>query len=114
MNLLMTPDNKKVKVDMSTDLELYEAPRNPANTGTRFTSGTDLYAHKTRKGNWFYYQFRWSMWQGTEDRIELIEESEAKDFILEKVSSGNGYIVGGVDQELCERIWGNDFFEEDA
>ena len=114
MSLLMTSDGKKVRVDMSKDIELYISPKNPPNTGTRYTSGTDLYAHKTNKGNWYYYQHKWTMWQGSEEAIVLIDEEDAQEFVLQKATSGNYQISDGVIREACEDLWGKDFFEEDA
>ena len=112
--LLMTPDGKKVKIDMQKDFNLYDAPHNPPNTGTSYTAGTDLYAHKARSGNMYYYTYYWSMWQGAESELHLIDEDDAKDFILERISSGGDYISSGVDEIACQRLWGDDFFDEDA
>ena len=71
--VLLTAKNKKVVVNLKTDICLYDAPHNPPNTGTRYTSGTDYYAHKARSGNVYYYSYSWSMWQGTNEHYELVE-----------------------------------------
>jgi len=88
--ILRTPDNKKVVVDIDKDENLYYAPRNPANTGTRFTSGNDLYYHKARSGNGYWYTYHWSMWQGENSSLELMDADEAKEFLLRK-NDGNDY-----------------------
>lgn len=87
--VLMTPEGKRVVVSVKTDEELYGAPRNPPNTGTAYTTGTDLQYHKSRNGNDYFYLYHWSMWQGSGSRYELISKQEAIDFMLEK--------MGGVD-----------------
>jgi len=111
---LMTPEKKIVVCDMSKDVCLYDAPRNPPNTGTTYTSGTDLYAHKARSGNWYYYLYSWSMWQGEPSDYELITEDEAKEFIFNKSTAGSNYSRNGVEIENCEKLFGEDFFEETA
>ncbi len=88
-------------------------PITPPNTGTAYTSGTDLYQHEARSGKKYYYTYSWSMWQGTEDHYELITEEAAKDFILKRASQA-GYVADGVKEDNCRALWGNDFFDEDA
>ena len=84
MNLiLLTQDEKKVKVDTSHDVNLYCAPHNPPNTGTKYTSGTDLYYHRARSGNEYFYTHYWSMWQGSEEVFELITKKEAEKFLID-------------------------------
>jgi hypothetical protein len=80
--VLRTPEGKKVVVDMSHDECLYESPHNPPNTGTRYTSGLDLYAHKARSGAMYYYSHSWSMWQGHEAEFTLMTDSEIKDMLI--------------------------------
>lgn len=87
--VLMTPEGKRVVVSVKTDLELYAAPRNPPNTGTGYTTGTDLHYHKSRNDNDYFYLYHWSMWQGSGNSYELISKQEAIDFMLEK--------MGGID-----------------
>jgi hypothetical protein len=77
-------------VDIETDEEFYSAPRNPANTGTRFTSGNDLYYHTARSGNGYWYTYHWSMWQGESSGVTLISAEDAKEFLLHK-NNGNDY-----------------------
>jgi hypothetical protein len=110
--ILMTPENKKVVINLSTDTCLFDAPHNPSNTGTRYTSGTDLYTHKARSGNNYYYKYHWSMWQGTESHYELITDEEAKQFLLEKASLADyGLSQGEIDRAL---EFFPDLFDEDA
>ena len=113
MQLLMTPEGKKIQVTIREDLCLYEAPHNPPNTGTTYTSGTDLYYHKARSGKGYYYTYFWSMWQGTEDSYNLVADDEAKSFILERATQA-GHVGGGVKESNCESLWGEDFFGEDT
>jgi len=112
-SILMTPEGKKVKINMKEDMRLYDAPHNPPNTGTRYTSGTDLFAHKARSGNWYFYEYQWSMWQGTEPSINLVTEEEAKEFIVRKAGKAGHDELGRHERELAESIW-PDIFEEDA
>lgn len=111
MQLLMTPEGKKIQVNPS-DLCLYTAPRNPPNTGTMYTQGTDLYMHKARSGKQYFYTYHWSMWQGSEDVYALVSEDEAKQFVLHRATE-HGYIANGVEVEDCEALWPR-LFEEDA
>jgi len=111
--ILMTPDGKRVKADMKTDVCLYDAPHNPPNTGTAYTRGTDLYAHKARSGQWYFYTYHWSMWQGEESGYGLISEDEAQTFILEKAGlSGHGALSDN-EADRARSIW-PDIFEETA
>jgi hypothetical protein len=112
-NILMTPDGKRVKINTGEDIKLYDAPSNPPNTGTTYTRGTDLYAHKARSGAWYFYTSYWSMWQGEESSLELISEDEAKTFVLERAGlTGHGTLSGG-EKERALAIW-PDIFEETA
>lgn len=54
------------------------------------------------------------MWQGTDGRTELIEEEDAKEYILEQYCSGNNWRESGVNEEECKSIFGEDFFDETA
>jgi len=111
--VLMTPEGKKVVITRSTDEQLYDAPNNPPNTGTRYTAGTDLYAHKARSGTWYYYTYTWSMWQGTEDEYALITEDEAREFILRKASDAGHGRLSDDERETCEKHFPG-IFDEDA
>lgn len=102
--LLMTPENKRVVVEVSTDECLYDAPHNPPNTGLQFTSGTDLYAHKARSGKVYFYTYHWSMWQGSEDSYELFDFDDAKDFLLERATIA-GHVAAGINQSLVEKYF---------
>jgi hypothetical protein len=109
--ILMTPEGKRVKINTKTDKCLYDAPHNPPNTGTDYTRGTDLYAHKARSGQWYFYTYYWSMWQGEGSNLELISEDEAKDFVLERAGRTDYGIE--VDDADILAIW-PDIFEETA
>jgi len=110
MNLiLLTQDEKKVKVDTGSDIQLYSAPHNPPNTGTRYTSGTDLYFHRARSGNEYYYTHDWSMWQGSEDSFELISKEKAENILLQNWN--NQY--GNVKEDEVKKLF-PDIDEENA
>lgn len=111
--ILMTPEGKKVKINPREDQCLYDAPHNPPNTGTRYTAGTDLFVHKARSGTLYFYEYHWSMWQGTEPSFNLITDQEARDFVLRKAGMGGHDELGPSEKELAESIWPN-LFEEDA
>lgn len=113
MVVLMTPEGKRVIVDRDRDMCLLRAPRNPPNTGTRYTTGIDLYAHKSRSGKWYFYRYRWSMWQGDEDSFELISEEEAKAIFISRM--GGSYWVRPTDAEIRRALefW-PDLLQEDA
>jgi len=112
--LLLTDDRKKVKIDMDKDTRLYSAPVNPPNTGTSYTSGRDLYMHKSRSGKIFFYIYSWSMWQGVDSTFELISEEEAKDFILEKACCFGHEALSWVEIEQAKHFFGVDIFDENA
>jgi hypothetical protein len=108
----MTPEGKKVVINTDTDECLYEAPHNPPNTGTRFTSGTDLYAHKARSGKDYFYAHYWSMWQGSGSSYTLITPEEMKIRILE-LSGSASWGLGGAERQRAEKYFPG-IFDEDA
>jgi len=85
--ILKTPEGKVVRINTKTDVCLYNAPHNPPNTGTSYTTGVDLYAHKARSGQIYFYKYAWSMWQGESSSTWLITK-EAIDFVLDKMQGG--------------------------
>lgn len=109
----MTPENKKVKICVRKDVKLYASPENPPNTGTRYTSGTDLLVHQARSGKNYFYLHSWSLWQGSEDSFQLITDEEAKNFLLRKASLGYPAGLDNSDIELIKEYF-PDFDEEDA
>ena len=111
--ILRTPEGKIVKVNTRTDEVLYEAPRNPPNTGTTYTRGTDLYRHVARSGKAYYYLCKWSMWQGEEISIELISEEEAKEFLIEKAGDAGWAKLTEEEMKRAEEIFLG-IFEETA
>lgn len=82
--VLKTPENKIIIVDTNTDPQLYAAPVNPPNTGTTYTTGEDLYAHKAKSGNIYFYIYSWSMWQGAQPNCKLISKEGAIEFTTDK------------------------------
>ena len=103
------PDGSTTVLNTATDAELYNSPRNPPNTGSRYTSGTDLQVHKTRNHGNQFYLVHWSMWQGTETTIEAITKELAINFLRESVgdywdfpSDGDLEILKQYDIDLME------------
>jgi len=111
--VLRTQDMKKVVIDLSTDTKLYETPVNPPNTGTEYTRGTDLMAHKARSGNVYFYEYFWSMWQGEQEQFELVSKEQAEEFLLQKMSLSD--LAGMTETEIEKAIgFGFNLLEEDA
>ncbi len=111
--ILMTPEGKRVVVNRKADVILYDSPVNPPNTGTKYTQGTDLIAHKARSGTVYFYLYSWSMWQGTEERYELVDEDTAREFLLQKAGMSGYAGLDNSDRERAEEYF-PDIFEEDA
>lgn len=112
-HILKTPEGKKVVVDLQTDIQLYESPVNPPNTGSDYTRGEDLFAHKTRSNNWYYYLHYWSMWQGEKPRIELITKDNAEKFLIHIASKIDHAALTESEIKLAEEH-GFKLFDEDA
>ena len=113
MKVLMTPENKRVVINTETDECLYSAPVNPPNTGTAYTTGTDMYRHIARSGKAYYYTYTWSLWQGACDQFTLITEDEAKQMLLEAAGwTGYSELSDFERQRIMEIFPG--IFEEDA
>jgi len=111
--VLITQDGKRVVVNKKTDPCLYESPYNPPNTGTAYTRGIDLYAHKARSGKIYFYFSHWSLWQGEEDSLELISKSEAEEFLLQKAGlTGHGSLDENDYKHLKE--YGFNLLDENA
>ena len=112
--VLMTPEGKKVVVNLNTDNCLYDSPHNPPNTGTRYTSGLDLYAHKARSGKMYYYSYSWSMWQGHEAEYNLMTDDEMKHALIARAGeAGYGRMSDG-EREDIEQNYFPGIFDEDA
>ncbi|MFX0133042.1 MAG: hypothetical protein ACFFDN_05280 [Candidatus Hodarchaeota archaeon] len=111
--VLMTPESKRVVIDTKTDPCLYSSPQNPPNTGTTYTRGTDLYYHKSRAGNEYFYFKHWSMWQGEEGSIQLITKDKAEDFLLEKAGNSGWDSLNESDFENLKEF-GFNLLEETA
>ena len=111
---LRTDDNKIVTINPTEDVQLYDAPRNPPNTGTEYTRGTDLYAHKARSGKWYFYFDSWSMWQGEDGGYRLLGEQEAINFLIGKAGiSGHG-ALSFTERGKSILIFGRNIFAETA
>ncbi|MEM4058440.1 MAG: hypothetical protein QXZ12_06935 [Thermoplasmata archaeon] len=106
-----TDDNKLVIADPEYDICLYYAPRNPPNTGTKYTRGIDYYVHKARSGKLYFYAYSWSMWQGDYCRYILIPENEAKNDLQTII--GREHDLSENEIKRCLKIW-PDFLEETA
>lgn len=88
--VLLTEEGKRVVIDPNDDSYLFESPRNPPNTGTVYTRGTDLHVHKARSGKNYFYFYSWSMWQGEDSSLRLCSFDEAEKFLTEKAGN-TGY-----------------------
>ena len=111
--VLKTPDGKKVVVDISHDECLYSSPHNPPNTGTRYTAGTDLYAHRARSGTTYYYSPFWSMWQGTEAEFNLLTSDEMKELLVNHASDAGPGSMSTNEIATAEKHFPG-IFDEDA
>lgn len=114
MNVLKTPENKKIIINPKTDEKMYDAPVNPPNTGTSYTAGTDLYRHVARSGNVYYYTYSWSMWQGTPSEYKLLTEEEAKQFLLKIAGINNEWVYLSESEEKRAKELFPGIFDEDA
>jgi hypothetical protein len=113
MHVLMTPEGKRVVIEPLSDLKLYDSPNNPPNTGQAYTRGTDLYVHKARSGNLYYYLYSWSMWQGEEEDYRLVTPDEARDFLLACAGYSGHAELTDDELTLAEEYFPG-IFEEDA
>jgi hypothetical protein len=112
--ILKTDSGKIIEINPDRDLYLYKAPVNPPNTGTQFTRGADLYAHKTRNGNWYYYLLTWSMWQGDSGGPELISRDEAISFLQDKATLTGWAELDEREIEKAVEHFGQNIFAETA
>ena len=112
--VLMTQDDKKVVIDTKSDDCLYSSPVNPPNTGTTYTRGSNLYAHKARSGNIYFYFHHWSMWQGSEDSYCLCTKQEAEEFLLEKLGNSGWDSLEESEAEQAEKDYGFELLTETA
>lgn len=113
MKVLMSPEGKKVVINTKTDECLYSAPVNPPNTGTAYTTGTDLYRHVARSGKAYYYTHWWSLWEGSCDQFTLISEDEAKQMLLEAAGWTGYAALDDRQRRRAEEIFPG-IFDEDA
>lgn len=112
--ILKTDEGKIIDVKMQNDICLYGAPVNPPNTGTAYTRGVNLYAHKTRKGNWYYYVNHWSLWEQEEDEVNLISRNEAIEFLIHKATLSGHAEMDQRGMEQAREHFKQDIFEETA
>lgn len=112
-HIFTSHDGKRVVCDTDTDVQIYDAPHNPPNTGTRYTRGSDLYAHKAKSGQVYFYARHWSMWQNEEETVNLLTPDEVREFFAERM---NGDFHGRpADSEIAALAdYGIDLFEETA
>lgn len=111
--IFTTHEGKRVVCDTNDDLQIYIAPRNPPNTGTKFTRGTDIYAHTAQSGTVFFYAQNWTMWQGEDESVELMTVEEVKDFFAGRL---NGDSYGRPSETEISQLsdFGIELFEETA
>lgn len=112
-NVVQLENGKRAILDTKMDEKLYDSPHNPPNTDTRYTCGSDLFLHICKSGLRVFYLMNWSMWQGSETTLQVISESEAEEFFLDKLS-GNEHIMP-YDREIKRMAeLGFNFLEETA
>ena len=71
-------DGTRWIADTKTDVKLYYAPRNPPNTGSDYTRGIDLFAHKTRSHGERFYLRHWSMLEGEPGSIDTFRITSSR------------------------------------
>lgn len=110
---IFTHDNKRIVCDTAVDDCIYDAPNNPPNTGTRYTRGTDIYAHRAKSGTVYFYGRNWSMWQGESETVELMTADDVKEFFASRLNGD--YHARPADEEIAKLSdYGIDLFEETA
>lgn len=110
---IFSDNGKRIVCDTSIDDQIYDAPHNPPNTGTRYTRGTDIYAHKAKSGAVYFYARHWSMWQGEEERVELMGADEVRDFFDARMNGD--YHARPSDEEIAKLSeYGIELFDETA
>lgn len=113
--VLMTPESKKVVVNLSADECLYESPHNLPTTGKGSPSSScvDLYAHMAQSGRIYFYTHAWSLKERTKSEFQLISEEDAKKFLIERAGlAGYEYLISKKDEKFEKYFPG--IFEEDA
>lgn len=110
--IIRLEDGTKYIANLKKDPRLYRSPQNPPNTGSRYTEGTDLYAHLTQNHGYQFYKYEWSMYQGSEDKVIPVTRDEAIQF-LESVSDDYNDFPDSDDIENCKEF-GIDLSEETA
>ena len=105
-------DGTRWIADTKTDVALYQAPHNPPNTGSEYTRGTDLYAHKTKRHGERFYLLSWSMWQGEEPNISVVSREEAEGFL--EACVGDYFGFPSEDDMAKLKEWGFDVLVETA
>ncbi|WAC05310.1 MAG: hypothetical protein OS112_01390 [Methanoregula sp.] len=111
--VLMTPEQKKVVVNLSADECLYESPHNLPIKGSPSSSRTDLYAHMAQSGAIYYYTHTWSVKEGSKSVFNLLSEEAAKNFLIERAGlAGYEHLISKKDQKFEKYFPG--IFEEDA
>jgi hypothetical protein len=93
IKIIRNNEGKRVVLDTTKDTILYAAPENPPNTGSKYTSGIDIYVHTTTKSKEnFFYKKNWSMWQGVETTLEPFDDKEeAIEYLSDCVSDYWGW-----------------------
>lgn len=74
-------NGKLLRLDTDGDECLYESTRD-----LDVDVGEDLYRHVAKSGKVYYYLLCWC--RGESDKIKIISEAEARDFIISKANEG--------------------------
>jgi hypothetical protein len=110
--IIRLDDGTRYVADIKKDVQLYNAPSNPPNTGSKYTSGIDLHVHVTKKHGPQFYKYHWSMWQGTESWYQPVSRDEAIEFLEDMSDDYNGF-PDEDDLELLKE-YGIDLVQETA
>ena len=109
--ILIAPEGKKILIDTIIDKQLYAGVRDIFNTNFITSEGKDLYVRGKGNDKKYYYFECWFTGKNRKNYFELINENEAKCFILKKEISGIELIVNGIDYKKIKELWGDDFFK---
>ena len=101
--VLITPESKKIVVNLSADECLYEAPREASSADPTCSFGVDLYAHKAKSGTIYFYTYAWSTKDGGIPEFALIPEYSARDFLIERTGfAGDAYLNEKLNEKFEE------------
>jgi hypothetical protein len=89
MKRVVRTDKGTVILDTATDVVLYATPCKDKDP--RFVRGTDMYVHRSKAGNIYYYLQDWAQWHAEEGPIRVVTQEEAIKFLQDRVGDGSGF-----------------------